>query len=152
MLLSNRFLIWYDRISNRIKIPKQNKLFRCVENVFIHCDKRDKNVFFFTLYFSQRAFYRWRLRFLHTIYYFLLSLPVTQFPEYCQITANIYTLFCYFVCVSLRNWKTTKSKLVSQFVTAVFLPDLVSAALNGPCIPIVSCTSFYKRRNNNKNQ
>lgn len=53
MLLSNRFLIWYDRILNGIKMPRQNKRFSCVQNVFMQCVKRDKNLLFFTLYFSQ---------------------------------------------------------------------------------------------------
>lgn len=64
------------------------------------------------------------------------TLPVTQFSEYCQKTANTsyFDIVCVCVCVSLRNRKTTKSKLVRQFVIAVFLPDQVSAALNEPYI------------------
>ena len=145
MLLSNRFLIWYDRILNGIKMPRQNKRFSCVQNVFMQCDKRDKNLLFFTLYFSQCTCN------------IVFSAFFTCDPVCRILLSNNYQhkLFCYFcVCVSLRNRKTTKSKLVSQLLTAVF-QFLTQFQLHwmSHAFPIVSCVLYiYKRRNNNKNQ
>lgn len=103
MLLSNRFLIWYDRILNGIKMARQNKRFSCVQNVFMHRDKRDKKPSFFSLC---------TLVSVHVIYYFLLSLPVTQFAEYCQITANISYFAIFFFCVCVCVFKKQKNNKV----------------------------------------